>query len=152
MHRRVFGDLVLRSGWTRGAELGLGHGHLFGLLLETCPGLFLIGVDHFRRGWEPYVRAIAERYPTRCQVIGKTTHAAAADVADRSLDFVFIDAGHRRQDVADDIARWRSKVKAGGWFGGHDYQPGHPGVVAAVNAAYGAHVQTLPGAIWWVTA
>lgn len=151
-HREVFAALVQREGWTRGAELGLGAGHLFRRLLWQCPDLFLIGVDHFvKPAWRPRIEAIAAEYAGRCQVYGCTTVEAAPQVPDRSLDFVFVDAGHSYEAVRDDLRLWRRKVKPGGWLGGHDYHQAHPGVIRAVNDAF-ERPQALPGWIWWVPA
>lgn len=61
---------------------------------------------------------------------------AARHYADGSLDFVFIDASHRYEDVRADIAAWRSKVKPGAWLAGHDYCPFFPGVLQAVTEAF----------------
>lgn len=52
-----------------------------------------------------------------------STHAAA-QVPDRSLDFVFIDSDHSYEAVRADLESWLPKVKPGGFIGGHDY--GHP--------------------------
>jgi predicted O-methyltransferase YrrM len=46
--------------------------------------------------------------------------AAAHDFRNESLDGVFIDAAHDYESVKADIEAWRGKVKAGGFFGGHD--------------------------------
>ena len=152
-HRQVFTDLVRKSGWTRGAELGVDKGILFHKLLSTCPELRLIGVDtcpipHRRQRCE----AIAEEFAPRARLYQMTTEAAADMVAPQSLDFVFIDADHSESAVALDIARWAPKVRPGGWLGGHDYhQRKWPGVVAAVDRAYGQRVQFWPGTIWGVT-
>jgi hypothetical protein len=153
-YRDAMVDLVRRSGWQRGAELGLGHGHLFRQLLSSVPGLFMVGVDHFRKpAWKASVMGVVSDFPERCQVHGMTTAAAAPRVPDGSLDFVFVDAGHRYESVRKDVALWRSKVRAGGWFGGHDYQPNFPGVIQAVNEAFRDQVQFLAGTtIWWVQA
>ena len=40
----------------------------------------------------------------------------------RSIDFVFVDAGHDEDDVKGDILNWLPKLKHGGWIAGHDYQ------------------------------
>jgi len=57
---------------------------------------------------------------------------AAALYQDRSLDFVFIDAGHAYENVSADIRAWLPKVRPGGAIGGHDY-PAAEGVQRAVQ-------------------
>jgi len=57
--------------------------------------------------------------------------SAAANYADESLDFVFIDAAHDYDSVKADILAWFPKVKSGGIFSGHDYN--HPPVKQAVH-------------------
>lgn len=51
--------------------------------------------------------------------------------ADKSLDFVFIDAAHDYDNVKADILAWAPKIKKGGAIGGHDYN--FPPVRQAVN-------------------
>ena len=68
---------------------------------------------------------------------------AAAFFADRSLDWVHLDARHDRESVKSDIAAWLPKVKSEGWLSGDDYDEGKwPEVVGAVN-------ELLPGARPW---
>ena len=58
--------------------------------------------------------------------------------ADASVDLVYIDSIHTYEAVSATIRRWFAKVRADGVCAGHDYQPGDwPGVVAAVNEAFG---------------
>lgn len=45
---------------------------------------------------------------------------AAEHFADASVDFVFIDGGHTKEQVLADLAAWRPKVKPGGILAGHD--------------------------------
>jgi glycosyltransferase involved in cell wall biosynthesis len=45
---------------------------------------------------------------------------SASQFADDSLDGVFIDAAHDYASAKRDIEAWLSKVKKGGFFGGHD--------------------------------
>ena len=53
---------------------------------------------------------------TKLTPIRASSVAAADTFADRSLDFVFIDADHSYEAAKADIAAWRSKVKPGGFF------------------------------------
>lgn len=41
---------------------------------------------------------------------------------DNSIDFVFIDASHKYEDILNDIKCWLPKVKYGGIIAGHDYE------------------------------
>ena len=60
----------------------------------------------------------------------------APEVEDGSLSFVYIDADHSYEAVANDIMLWFPKVRRGGFIGGHDYGPSDPGVVHAVNDVF----------------
>jgi len=51
---------------------------------------------------------------------------------DESLDFVFLDASHKYEDIKEDLFAWYPKVKKGGIFAGHDY-PTWTQVVRAVD-------------------
>jgi predicted O-methyltransferase YrrM len=52
----------------------------------------------------------------------KLNTVEAADLFDdESLDFIFLDASHLKQDVLNDLNAWWPKLKKGGLFGGHDY-------------------------------
>ena len=151
-HRIEFVGLVKRANYRTGVELGCGHGRLAAALMAGCPDLQLTSVDYFRRPeWEAAARQALAPYGDRCRLLQSSTHDAADQFADGSLDFVFIDAGHQYPSVADDIQRWWPKVRRGGWFGGHDFGSKHPGVDRAVAEVFGAKVGRLPGHIWWVT-
>jgi predicted O-methyltransferase YrrM len=47
--------------------------------------------------------------------------AAAADYADGSLDFVFLDDDHTTDHVLREVRAWWPKIKPGGVLAGHDY-------------------------------
>jgi len=66
--------------------------------------------------------------------------------ADRSLDFVWIDADHAYLAVCNDIRTWLPKIKPGGWIGGHDYEVSDGGAGQAVRDMIGA-VQLMPGTL-----
>ena len=150
-HRAELVRLVQKSGWTRGVELGVDKGILFEQLLAGCPELHLIGVDvcpvpHRKARCE----ALVEQYADRAELLVMTTRAASGLFDDGFFDFVFIDADHSAPAVDDDIRHWTPKVRPGGWLGGHDYNKKFPGVISAVDAAFGDRVRTWPGSIWGV--
>lgn len=75
----------------------------------------------------------------------------AADLfSERSCHMVFIDANHEEWAVAADIEAWQGKVAFGGILAGHDYDVGFPGVVAAVDGAFGSRVMKAQGGCWEV--
>ncbi len=71
-------------------------------------------------------------------IIVKPSIEAAKDFEDGSIFCCFIDAGHTKDEVAQDIKAWLPKVKKGGILCGHDYLPNTwMGVVEAVDEAFG---------------
>ena len=151
VHRERFAALVREHGWTRGAELGVDRGILFGVLLRDCPNLQLLGVDTFPdRERSKRVFELAVKYADRASVMAMTTRVASKLVPDGELDFVFIDADHSERSVTEDIFDWKPKVRQGGWLGGHDYSRNFPGVIKAVDRIFGTRVQEYPGTIWGV--
>jgi hypothetical protein len=63
------------------------------------------------------------------------SHLAAAAFADRSLDFVWLDAGHRFEEVRGDLLAWLPKLRFGALIGGDDWN--FLGVSAAVREILG---------------
>lgn len=72
--------------------------------------------------------------------------AAAQLFADKTLDFVFIDADHTCDAVQADIAAWRPKIKSGGTLAGHDWNT-YGSVQQAVTAMLGQDF-TVEGNCW----
>lgn len=132
-----------------GAEIGVAAGELSEFLLTARPtDLLLLMVDSwkFREMADPYrvqcqqvgdvngvrnaeaVEAdrllaydVSRRHQANAMIMQADSIAAAAQVDDASLDFVFIDADHRYIATLNDCRAWVHKVKPGGWIGGHDY-------------------------------
>jgi len=63
------------------------------------------------------------------------TTAAASLFADESVDLIFIDAGHKYDDVKADITHYYPKLKPGGYMLFDDYEEKWPGVMQAVQNA-----------------
>jgi predicted O-methyltransferase YrrM len=80
----------------------------------------------------------------------------ASHFDDNSIDFVFIDADHSYEAVKKDLAAWYPKLKSGGLFSGHDYEPyekhSHPGVKKAVDEFaenLAIDVKQQEGTVWY---
>ena len=54
-------------------------------------------------------------------LIRKASVAAAADFADGSVDFVYLDARHTFDAVTEDLEAWWPKLRLGGLLAGEDY-------------------------------
>ena len=68
------------------------------------------------------------------EIIKDTSHNAANQFANSSIDYIMLDAGHSYEDVNDDIRHWYNKVKPGGTISGDDYGGSFfPGVTRAVD-------------------
>jgi hypothetical protein len=149
--------------------LGVHDGRTFSHLLKTCPDLYLTGVDLWRQwpemegreaeGGNTYdrwdmdklylrVHAIAREFPGRARILRMKTDVACSFVADKSVDFVFIDACHLYESVKADIENWLPKIRPGGWITGHDWEhPRFPGVTKAVTEMLG-EVKAFDGHVW----
>jgi len=57
-------------------------------------------------------------------IIRDKSSAAVNQIADGSLDWVYIDGNHLYEFVRDDLANYRIKVKPGGLIAGDDYREG----------------------------
>ena len=80
-------------------------------------------------------------------VIKHTTHDASMQFQGRSVDFVYIDAGHDEKDIKEDINDWLPKLKHGGWIGGHDYRYA---VERVVNQYFKKSVERIKNNSWLV--
>lgn len=132
-------EFFKRMGFKKGVEIGVSWGQN---IVDYCKaGLEIYGIDPWEDSEEiPYRKIISipgeygqtvcgvyrlakertEKYPN-CKLIRKRSIDAAKDFANRSLDFVYIDASHDFKDIATDLAIWCHKVKKGGVIAGHDY-------------------------------
>lgn len=128
--------LANELGWKRGVEVGSGSGILARKFLTECALETLVGVDLGRNKlWRANLERLAKDFLSYRLVLLPSIKAASL-VDDGWACFVFIDAGHSYDAVREDIKAWRSKVRPGGWFGGHDYHERYPGVIRAVDEAF----------------
>jgi SAM-dependent methyltransferase len=97
--------------------------------------------------WDNVIKAEVEQF---IRPVMLDSSRAAQAFADRSVDFVYVDADHSFLKCWDDIVSWLPKLKIGGWMGGHDY---NQNVEKCVNRIFGkTNVQNLSGgaASWLV--
>lgn len=130
-----------------GAEIGVRFGKNAEQLLGLLPRLDLLLVDrwekppagdsfynsgdgiaqrpagHLRKAYYETLRR-TELYKDRRHIKKMSSADAAAQIPDRTYDFVFLDADHSYDGVKSDIINWLPKVKIGGILCGHDYN--HP--------------------------
>lgn len=89
--------------------------------------------SHFRQA-----SRVASRFPGRAIIRRGGSVEIADDFSPDDCDLVFLDADHSFDGVTADLAAWESKIKPGGWIGGHDYRNPDPrfkfGVTEAVDA------------------
>lgn len=145
---------INKRGLQVGAEIGVAQGKNILFITQACPTLKKIyAVDPWGEvsaNPEYAYREHADEYDwfqsmikqfrlkNKVEEIRLESSDAAVVFEDRSLDFVFIDAGHKYDSVSEDINLWRSKVRQGGLLCGHDLQDKHPGVKQALD-------ELLPG-------
>lgn len=130
-----------------GVEVGVYRGQFSEFLLEHGPFRELVSIDAWV--WNVYgvspvvAQADAERrlarFGERSRVMRITSEKAARLFVDNSLDFIYIDAAHDYENVALDMKIWWGKLKAGGLFAGHDFDPRQPGVMRAVQEHAATH-------------
>lgn len=72
------------------------------------------------RDAEQAFKLVCQDYPNITPVRNFSVDAAK-DVADASLDFIYIDGAHSREAFVADVAAWEPKVRVGGVIAGHDF-------------------------------
>jgi predicted O-methyltransferase YrrM len=133
---------ILRSINPRvGAEIGVQSGGTSVTLLETFSELTLYLVDRWEgtyAGGQERTRRAVDSFGDRAIILLGDSVDMSKHIEDGSLDFVFIDAGHRYERVKGDIEAWAPKVRKGGLITGHDYTcPKWPGVKRAADEYFG---------------
>jgi hypothetical protein len=161
------------------AEIGVMRGKLSHWLLTTRSDIRLLMVDNWLppaqrtksyrrtgdksalRGPESVERDKLATYrrvsafPGRCIIMCMDSLVAAAQIPDRSIDLVFLDADHSYKGVVADLKAWAPKVKPGAYIGGHDYKNPDPvadfsGVEIAVHEwADGRDIETDNAYTWF---
>jgi len=119
----------------KGVEVGTFKGEFSKQIMQAWPGtLYMVDVwrplgdeyldsSNHAQHTEAYSEAMnsISGYEDRAIMIRATSEVASDIFADKSLDFVYIDANHAYDYVVQDIELWYPKIKEGGYLLGHDY-------------------------------
>ena len=140
-------------------EIGSWKGRSTHALLSGCKGK-VYAVDHFK-GTDSdgdahkeakinsdgvYKQFIANTKDVgNLKVLRMSSQEASLQFKDKSVDMVFIDAGHTYEEVKKDIELWKNKAKK--IICGHDYN--FPGVKQAADEAFGIKNMKLKETIWY---
>ncbi len=71
-------------------------------------------------------------YKERVKILKGLTRDMASSIPDNSIGILYLDAGHLKENVKEDLENYYSKVVDGGIISGHDY-PNLQGVKEAVE-------------------
>lgn len=123
-------QFFVEMGYKVGAEIGTAKGVYAEALCKA--GLQLYCVDPWKDYSEyhgygqelldkqfEHTKKLLSEY--NAVILRKTSMEAIHDIADGSLDFVYIDGNHDFKYVVEDIYEWSKKVRKGGVVAGHDY-------------------------------
>ena len=122
-------------------EIGSWKGRSTHALLAGCRGT-VHSVDHFKGSADPIETGHQDVYDDFMRNVGQAKNlvvhrtdslSAAREVADDSVDAVFVDGGHQYHEVLADIRAWLPKAKK--LICGHDIQA--PAVLKAVEDTLG---------------
>lgn len=122
-----------------GIELGVAAGYFSDALLRCSNLKRLFSIDAWadHHDSEEYLLAVRRlaRHGNRSVVLRMFFEDAIHLFEDESIDFIYLDAyADTGQDDGHLISDWWRKLRPGGLFAGHDYDPSWPQTVQAVDA------------------
>ena len=141
-----------------GVEIGVLRGDFTEMIFHFIEPTHFILVDPFRKngvmygegvGYLPTAYSTDEDYEFVCKrfadkkmfhIIRQYSYDAVKCFTKRTMDFIYIDASHKYEDIKRDLEDWRPIVTKTGYICGHDYID-HPefGVKQAVDEFCAEH-------------
>lgn len=123
-----------------GAEIGVFKGRNAKEILDNLDIKKIYLIDNWSRkyGGRDRCANLLRVYSEKLIWLHGRSQDQAKYIKDGELDFVYVDGGHTKPQVAMDLKLYYPKVKKGGLICGHDYQGGKPrGVNEAVDEYFG---------------
>ena len=80
-------------------------------------------LDHQEHVYDS-VKTLLSKHGDRSEIIRDFSYEASKRFDDDSIDFIYIDGSHKKDNVALDLETWYPKLKRGGLCAGHDYLDG----------------------------
>jgi len=159
----IISKIILDHHLSIGAEIGVQYGLNIKEVLSRCPNFHFLAVDcwdpNFKyQNWPEKIQSVHEKqfdkvlalYPGRIEKIKGYSPGVVLKIPHYALDLVFLDASHDYLSTSKDIISWFSKVRPGGFIGGHDYgHPKFPGVKKAVDESF-KKISLYPDYVWFV--
>ena len=161
-HRKLWlEDLIKTHNLKCGAELRVQEGVTYKHLIENCRSLeWLVGVDNwinpeYQEEYDGFYKDILEwekskNQPKKIRIWKMDTTVASEMIDNCSLDFVFIDADHKKPGVTRDIIKWTPKVKVCGWITGHDWPKPHIQQLVRGLLGHFGPIGQGPDMVWYV--
>jgi len=164
-HRNDLAQLFAELGFQRGAEIGVAEGNYSKVLLEANPDCHLLLVDPWHAYSDNPQNKSKDKHEfayneTKRKAVGysnvkldmRYSMDAVRDVADSSLDWVYIDAHHSYPYVMPDIIFWSQKVRSGGIVAGDDvYKLNDKWGAGPMEAIYD-YARAMKINPWWLIA
>ena len=139
--RGELGDVLQREGMRFGLEVGVQSGHFANKILSkwtSCEKYILIDPWKHQANYKDHANApqatqdalmnrtqtLLQKFSdrgTQLQYIRDYSTNAHKQIADDSLDWVYIDARHDFQAMTEDLNLFWPKLKVGGIYSGHDF-------------------------------
>ena len=141
-------------------ELGVAAGLFAEEMLTRNPQIRYLGIDRWsdHHDVSEMLQAADRVRPFQTpHFITSTFSRAVTTIDDASADMIYIDGyAHTGQERGETLRDWWPKLKPGGIFAGHDYDPEYPQTIAAVDEFARQHALQihltgephLPS--WWV--
>ena len=119
--------MIEAFGLKTGVEIGTAEGWYSHVLLKQSSLNLLWSVDPYqKRAYKDKqqdavcnLREFGDR--SKMQHMTSIDAARQADNNDMTFDFIYIDGGHKQEDVRQDIDAWLPLISRPGIFAGHDY-------------------------------